>query len=434
MRIQPNHRLTDTNSRPWAELRTLCPLSPTIDTAIGVDSTVGERAGVRGPEWAVWPPHPNPLPRNMSTPGLTSIAGERGPEWDRHWANAPLKDRTLVRRGFTLIELLVSIAIIAVLCAMLLPAVQNARQAARVTQCRSHLAQLGEAFHAYHLTHGSLPAGSVDGQSPAAAGPDRFAWGWAVQLLPYLGEQNQHAGLNAQLGVSAPENAAILQRVPPEFSCPAASSVDPIGYAGVHHDRMSPIDADNNGVLYLNSHVRFEELVDGLHQTLLLGEATEVRWAEGSYGSLRNFGVPFGEPGPLVYAGIDPAVAEQERRKVRAEIAEEEAATVDENEPIDPVLEGMPDLDLDLGMGGGMLDEMPEEYEGPLEGDGNRPPPPPGAERLNISRTVGFWPAHQDGGHFLLSDGAVRMISRSVDQGVLRRLANRLDHLEVGEF
>lgn len=338
----------------------------------------------------------------------------------------------LVRRGFTLIELLVSIAILAVLCAMLLPAVQNARQAAGAAQCRSHLAQLGEAFHAYHLTHGSLPSGSVDTQSPAAAGPDRFAWGWAIQLLPYVGEQNQFGGLNARLGVSAPENAAILQRVPPEFSCPAASSTEPFGYAGVHHDRLSPIDADNNGVLFLNSHVRFEELVDGLHQTLLLGEATEVRWAEGSAGSLRNFGVPYAEPGPLVYAGIDPDAAEQNRQKVRAEIAEEEAATVDENEPIDPLLEGMPDLD--PGMAGGMLDELPQVSGGPIEGDGDRPPPPPGAERLNISRTVGFWPAHQDGGHFLLSDGAVRLISRSVDQGVLRRLANRLDHLEVGDF
>ena len=65
----------------------------------------------------------------------------------------------LAHRGFTLIELLVSIAILAVLCAMMLPAVQNARATARAAQCRSHLAQLGEAFHAYHLSHGSLPSG-----------------------------------------------------------------------------------------------------------------------------------------------------------------------------------------------------------------------------------------------------------------------------------
>ena len=85
------------------------------------------------------------------------------------------------RRAFTLIELLVAIAIMAVLTAMILPALQSSRQSARATQCRSNLAQLGEAFHAYHMTQGTLPSGSVDLQSPAMAGPDRFAWGWALQ-------------------------------------------------------------------------------------------------------------------------------------------------------------------------------------------------------------------------------------------------------------
>jgi prepilin-type N-terminal cleavage/methylation domain-containing protein len=303
----------------------------------------------------------------------------------------------LARFGFTLIELLVSIAILAVLMAMMLPAVQSARQSARASQCRSHLAQLGEAFHAYHLTHGALPSGSVD----------------------------QSAGLNAKLGVLAPANAAILSRIPSDFSCPGAAPTEPIGYAGVHHDLMAPIDADNNGVLYLNSQVRFNELVDGLHQTLLLGEATEVRWAEGTYGSLRNFGAVYGEPGPLTFAGVDPAVAEQKRREVRAEIAAESG-----EEPIDPVLEGMPDP----SMGRGAADGLNGDDEAPVEVDPSRPPSPPVAQPLQNSRTIGFWPAHQDGGHFLLTDGAVRVISRSVDQQVLRRLANRLDQSEVGEF
>jgi prepilin-type N-terminal cleavage/methylation domain-containing protein len=334
------------------------------------------------------------------------------------------------RFGFTLIELLVSIAILAVLIAMILPAVNSARQSARATQCRSNLAQLGEAFHAYHLTHGSLPSGSVDSQTPAAAGPDRFVWGWAVQLLPDLGEQNQAVELNAKLGVLAPENAAILQRVPSVFSCPATSSEEPIGYAGVHHDWMAPIDDDNNGVLYLNSHVRFDELVDGLHQTLLLGEATEVRWAEGTYGSLRNFGAVYGEPGPLTDAGVDPAVAEQKRREVRTEIAAEVAASGDE--PIDPILEGMPIPE--TGVTDDMRSGMSDESQGWGASDPNWPPPPPGSESLQNSRTVGFWPAHRDGGHFLLTDGAVRVISRSVDQEILRRLANRLDHGAIADF
>ena len=77
---------------------------------------------------------------------------------------------------------------------------------------------------------------------------------------------------------------------------------------------------------------------------------------------------------------------------------------------------------------------MSSDDDQPVDVDPNSPPSPPSAQRLQNSRTIGFWPAHQDGGHFLLTDGAVRMISRSVDQGVLRRLANRLDQGAVGEF
>lgn len=342
-----------------------------------------------------------------------------------------------LRSGFTLIECLVCVAIMAVMVAMLLPAIQNARESARATQCRSNLAQLGEAFHAYHLTQGALPCGSIDRLSPVEASPDRFLWGWAVQLLPYLGEQNRASGLNASLGVLAPENAAILERIPPSLKCPSSSHFEPIGYAGCHNDRLAPVQADNNGTLTLNSHVRFEELVDGRHQTLLLGEATEVRWAEGTHGSLRNFGAGFGETFVPVYVGVDENAAAQNLAKVRADIqaeaemapAEDGAETSDEGSLYDP--EG------DMSMGGEMDVESEAtegDYYGPQEGDSNRPPSPPVAVTLPISRTIGFWPAHRDGGNFLLADGAVRVVSRSIDLEVLRRLANRLDHQAIGEF
>ncbi len=83
--------------------------------------------------------------------------------------------RTRKRRAFTLIELLVVIAIIAILVALLLPAVQQAREAARISQCKNQLKQMGIALHGYHESHRRLPFGF-----------DAHGTGWHAMLLPYL--------------------------------------------------------------------------------------------------------------------------------------------------------------------------------------------------------------------------------------------------------
>ena len=87
------------------------------------------------------------------------------------------------RAGFTLIELLVVIAIIAILIALLLPAVQQAREAARRTQCKNNLKQLGLAIHNYHDVSRTFPFASMLGR-------DFNASSWGIQILPHLEQSN----------------------------------------------------------------------------------------------------------------------------------------------------------------------------------------------------------------------------------------------------
>lgn len=107
-----------------------------------------------------------------------------------------LKPETFHRRGFTLIELLVVIAIIAILIALLLPAVQQAREAARRTQCKNNLKQIGLALHNHLDTHGSFPPGYVSYDETGnkfrvggwQSGVNEIGFSWLPMLLPFVEE------------------------------------------------------------------------------------------------------------------------------------------------------------------------------------------------------------------------------------------------------
>src|ERR1700693_4880192 len=106
-----------------------------------------------------------------------------------------------LRPAFTLIELLVVIAIIAILVALLLPAVQQAREAARRTQCKNNLVQIGLALLNYEMAHECLPSGSVDPNRPIRNEAKGYHMSWMVQLLPYLDQSNTFQHFDFSVGV-----------------------------------------------------------------------------------------------------------------------------------------------------------------------------------------------------------------------------------------
>jgi prepilin-type N-terminal cleavage/methylation domain-containing protein len=223
-------------------------------------------------------------------------------------------------RGFTLIELLVVIAIIAILIALLLPAVQQAREAARRTQCKNNLKQLGLAIHNYHDTFNVLPPGWVSTTFQVSAG-DPTHWSWGAYLLPALDQAplynlvtpgSRRIDQNLALGGA---NAAGLTTGLPAFSCPSDTgpvlnnfnsamganaaqqtdfgtytryvtngTVNTIAIAKSNYV-MSSDTGDSNtpaiiyatygpplGVGWGDSRVEFRDITDGMSNTIFLGE------------------------------------------------------------------------------------------------------------------------------------------------------------------
>jgi prepilin-type N-terminal cleavage/methylation domain-containing protein/prepilin-type processing-associated H-X9-DG protein len=212
-------------------------------------------------------------------------------------------------RGFTLIELLVVIAIIAVLIALLLPAVQQAREAARRTQCRNNLKQIGLALHNYHDQFQVFPPGcGLSSQSPDAGytvdlttANRAAAYGWSTYILPNLDQAN----LYNQLNVSNLELCLLMQQaalrplsqtVIPGYRCPSdvapatntqRAFTNPIygdtapgtsSYAGVHGTRWThgvewvQTQKDPYGIFWPASRVGVRDITDGTTNTLMVGE------------------------------------------------------------------------------------------------------------------------------------------------------------------
>ncbi|MDR3638656.1 MAG: DUF1559 domain-containing protein [Isosphaeraceae bacterium] len=207
------------------------------------------------------------------------------------------------RRGFTLIELLVVIAIIAVLIALLLPAVQSARESARRCQCVNNLLQLSISLQNYETAHEVLPPGVVNDKGPIQNTPKGYHFGWLVQILPYVEQKSLYNHFDKRVSLYDSLNSSVRGIGVRTFVCPSdpganTSSGAPArgSYAACYNDTEVPVDTTNNGVFFLNSHLRSEDIPDGRSYTLFLGEkkidTTDLGWASGTSASLRNAANP----------------------------------------------------------------------------------------------------------------------------------------------
>jgi len=338
------------------------------------------------------------------------------------------------KRGFTLIELLVVIAIIAILIALLLPAVQQAREAARRTQCKNNLKQLGLALHNYHDVYNTLPIGAV--------GSDQWGWGmsWYMRILPYLEQApvyNQltfsgtHYGWTWNGTAEGGANGRVLaQSSIPGVICPSSplrakrDSGDHVIPNAQYYGISGPANGNgytnptnkqitccgccggqqatgvfsSSGTFAIAETFGFKDMVDGTSNTMAVGEASNFVFdAAPASGGTRTrqvngtHGIMMGSPHPVTIDAWGGGGSMDRPFNL----------TTVRFPPNSPVIDNDPN------------------WPGVGDNFGSNNP-------LNS--------AHTGGVQVLLNDGSARFISDNIDMLTLKRLCARNDGQVIGEF
>jgi prepilin-type N-terminal cleavage/methylation domain-containing protein len=319
------------------------------------------------------------------------------------------------RRGFTLSERLVVIAIIGVLVSLLLPAVQQAREAARMTLSRNNLRQIGLALASYHDLHNTYPAAYYADVRNSARdpqtfdGPNGFAWG--TMLLPQLDQTPLYQSLRTDRPCWDPSNAAAAAAVNlPVFLSPSATNRsgpmtvrdaagNPLAVFGRSHYvvnagqnepwgyQFEDYTSIADGPFYRNSRTRAADVRDGLSQTIFVGEHCEVSdktWV----GVVPGAAVCTIDPGQFPITACD-------RAATLVNVRSGPAAA--ENDPI----------------------------------TGFAPIHPPTRPLCHVCQ---MFSAHVGGGFVLLGDGSVWFISQHINQSTWAALSSCRMRDLVGEF
>ena len=278
-----------------------------------------------------------------------------------------------------MIELLVVIAIIAILIALLLPAVQQAREAARRSECKNNLKQMGLAIHNYHDTYRILPPGFNVDLVVANTSTGNGGLGWSGSILPGLDQANLYNTIdfNADWGTGANEDACATYLS--VYRCPSDTTVSHRNHDGIDArvptsylacfsgTRGSDSEAnvtDADGIFFLNSSIRMRDLTDGSSNTIGVGECVNN----------------FDEFKDHFYIGS-------------------------------------------TSIGG--WDGAPREYSEYLASTD---------VAMNTTNEVAFGSMHVGGAQFLMMDGSVRFLSENMNRTIYSYLGSRADGEVIGDF
>lgn len=225
------------------------------------------------------------------------------------------------RNGFTLIELLVVIAIIGVLIALLLPAVQHAREAARRSQCSNNLRQLGVAVHNYADAFGLYPPSIAIGLLPGNV-VDFGGWSVQARLLPYLENEKLIQTINFDYHYERLGNTTASARIIASFNCPSDPHSDdakrhtfsgvPIDVGGTNYGftmgdwyvwggiGTAALSTRPRAAFFVNAAVRTADVLDGTSKTILAAEVkTFQSYVRDCPGGLATVNNPTNIPDPL---------------------------------------------------------------------------------------------------------------------------------------